>query len=290
MTPTELESIISRDEDSKHQFKADVTNEHALATEIIAFANAMGGIIVIGASDNGSISGLTRQDIGRLNNLVSNASSNQVRPPINPISENVQFDEGLVMVVHISEGISKPYSDKNGVIWVKSGADKRKATSREEVQRMYQSAGLLHGDEVPVPSMGVEDIDITVLSQYYEKEYDEPLEEAGLSIPRLLENLNLCRNQLLNIAGALLFGKNITHKLPTFLIKCVSYPGADVDVERYLDSQDISGVLKQVYEDTMGFILRNVKRVQGDQNVNSLGELEVPKVVFEELIANALIH
>ena len=36
--------------------------------------------------------------------------------------------------------------------------------------------------------------------------------------------------------------------------------------------------------------MRNVKRVQKDNNVNSLGELEIPKIVFEELVVNALIH
>jgi len=34
--------------------------------------------------------------------------------------------------------------DKNGVIWVKSGTDKRKTTAREEIQRMYQNAGVLY--------------------------------------------------------------------------------------------------------------------------------------------------
>lgn len=43
------------------------------------------------------------------------------------------------MVITVFEGISKPYADNNGVYWVKSGADKRRVTSREEVQRMLQS-------------------------------------------------------------------------------------------------------------------------------------------------------
>jgi len=77
------------------------------------------------------------------------------------------------MVVHILKGISKPYMDKNGVIWVKSGADKRKVTSREEIQRMYQSAGLLQGDEIPIPTMTVNDIDEKIFSVFYEKQYPE---------------------------------------------------------------------------------------------------------------------
>lgn len=290
MEASEILEIIARDEDSQHQFKSNVTNETALAQEIIAFSNTLGGKLIIGVSDDGSLSGLTREDMGRLSNLISNAASQQVRPPVNPITENLSLPDGLVMVVHVSEGIAKPYMDKNGVIWVKSGADKRKATSREEVQRMYQSASLIHGDEVPVPYTTLSDIDMDALAAFYENEYGENLAEQDLPLQKLLENMNLSRDGKMNIAGMLLFGKNNQHRLPAFIVKCVAYPGVDIDVEEYLDSQDMYGTLKTVFDNTLGFLLRNTKRVQNDQSVNSLGELEVPKIVFEELLANALIH
>ncbi|CAK8725093.1 hypothetical protein KKHLCK_15845 [Candidatus Electrothrix laxa] len=290
METSELLEIIARDEDSRHQFKANVTNETSLAQEMLAFSNTMGGMIIIGVSDDGTLSRLRREDMGRLSNLVSNAASQQIKPPINPITENLMLNDGLVMVVHIQQGISKPYMDKNGVIWVKSGADKRKATAREEIQRMYQSAGLLHGDEIPVPGMTVTDLDERAFSAFYEKQYEEALEEQDISLKQIIDNLNLSRGGVLNIAGALLFGKNTVYRLPAFIVKCVTYPGVDIAVEEYIDSQDISGLLKNVFDDTLGFILRNIKRAQKDQGINSLGELEIPKIVFEELVANALIH
>jgi len=52
---TELLQIIARDEDSSHQFKADVTNELSVAQEMIAFSNAISGMLLIGVSDDGSI-------------------------------------------------------------------------------------------------------------------------------------------------------------------------------------------------------------------------------------------
>jgi ATP-dependent DNA helicase RecG len=289
METSELLEIIARAEDSRHQLKAYVTNETSLAQEMIAFSNTLGGMLIIGAADDGTISGLTREDMGRLSNLISNAASQQVKPPINPITENFSIDGGLVKVVHIPQGISKPYIDKNGVIWVKSGDDKRKATAREEIQRMYQSAGLLHGDEIPVPTMTVSDLDNKFFTAFYEKQYEELLDEH-IPLKQIIDNLNLSRDGVLNIAGALLFGKNTAFKLPAFIVKCVTYPGSDIDTEEYIDSQDISGILKNVFDDVLGFILRNVKRKQNDQGINSLGELEIPKIVFEELIANALIH
>ena len=290
METSELLEIIARNEDSKHQFKANITNETSLAQEMVAFSNTLGGMIIIGVSNDGSISGLAREDMGRLSNLVSNAASQQVNPPINPITENFSLDGGLVKVVHIPQGISKPYMDKNGIIWVKSGDDKRKATSREEIQRMYQSAGLIHGDEILVSGMTINDIDKEIFSQFYEKQYEEKLEEQELHLKQLFENLNLSKDGIINIAGSLLFGKNNKYRLPAFVVKCVTYPNENIDIENYIDSQDISGTLKNVFDDTMGFVLRNIKRIQKNKNINSVGELEIPRIVFEELIANALIH
>ncbi len=289
METTELIEILARDEDSSHQFKANVTNGNSLAAEIVAFSNTLGGMLIIGASDDGSISGLTREDMGRISNLVSNAASQQMSPPVNPVTENMAMDDGLVMIVHIPEGISKPYMDKNGAIWVKSGADKRKATSREEIQRMYQSASLIHGDEIP-SGVHVRDIDEGLFASFYEKQFEETLADQDLPLAQVFQNLNLARDGILNIAGALLFANTVQYQLPAFIVKCVNYPGTNIDQDDYVDSQDVVGTLKSVFDNTLGFVLRQIKRVQGEQGVNSLGELEVPKIVFEELIANALIH
>ena len=138
------------------------------------------------------------------------------------------------------------------------------ARTNAKLQRMYQSAGLLHGDEILVPSMDVADIDRRVFSEFYEKQYEELLDEQVPALNQIMRNLNLSRDGVLNIAGALLFGKNTALKLPAFIVKCVAYPGSDIDVDEYSDSQDISGVLKNVFDDTLGFILRNIKRKQNN--------------------------
>jgi predicted HTH transcriptional regulator len=88
--------------------------------------------------------------------------------------------------------------------------------AREELQRLFQSEGLVYADEVPVPGSSVTDLDVPLFSDYYERRYEETLEESGLPLARLLENLNLFRNTQLNLTGLLLFGKNrksVSHSL-----------------------------------------------------------------------------
>lgn len=290
METTELLEIIGRDEDSKHQFKANVTNDISLAQEMVAFSNSGGGDIFIGVSNDGTFAGLTWENMGRLNQLVSNAASQQVRPSINPQTENIATPNGLVMRIVVPNGVSKPYMDKNGVIWVKSAGDKRKATSREEIQRLYQSAGLIHGDEIPVRGLNIADLDTDYFKAFFEKHISESLDDQGLPLPVLLENMNLMENGIFNVSGALMFARNPSLRLPVFITKAIAFPGKAIHETNYIDSQDITGKIADVFQKSIGFILGNIRHVQGDQGVNAPGEPEIPRIVLEKLIANALIH
>lgn len=290
METKELLEIIARDEDGKHQFKANIRNAQSLSEELVAFSNSGGGMIFIGVGDDGTLSSLVREDMGRLNQLVANTSSNNVRPPVNVQTENIAVPDGLVMVVTVADGISKPYMDNNGVIWVKSGSDKRKVTSREEIQRLFQSAGLIHGDEIPANGLSVADLDADYFKNFFKKQFGGSMDEQDLPMPKLLENMNLMKDGVLNVSGALLFAKNPSFRLPVFIVKAVAYPGTAIDVEKYIDSQDISGKIADVFQKSMSFVDGNIRHPQKDQGINAPGAPEIPKIVFEELIANALIH
>jgi ATP-dependent DNA helicase RecG len=293
MEPSELLEIVSRGEDGAHQFKSDVTNGNSLAAEIVAFSNSGGGRILIGVNDDGGLSGLgTGRLSGErgLNQLISNVATNMVKPSVNVSTENILLPGGLVIVLTVQNGISKPYFDNGGSIWVKNGADKRKVTSREEIQRMFQSTGLLHGDEVPANGISVADLDLDYFRAFYAREYNEGLEALDLPLPRLLENMNLAKDGLLNVAGALLFAQTPQYRLPAFTVKAVAFPGNDIADTSYLDSKDISGKLADVFQKTMSFILSNIHAVQGNRGFNSTGTAEIPRETLEELIVNALIH
>ena len=290
METAEILEIINRGEDSRHQFKGNVTNVTSLAGELVALSNTGGGRIFIGVSDSGDLAGLTYEDMSRLNQLVSNAASQSVRPPVNPQTENIAFPEGLVMIVEVADGISKPYMDNTGAIWVKNGADKRKVTAREEMQRMYQRAGLIHGDEIPANGMTAGDLDMDYFRDFFRKQYQEELDEQDLPLPSILRNMNLMNDEVLNIAGALIFAQAPQNRLPVFVVKCISYPGTDIHAAEYRDSQDVVGKLEIVFRKAFSFITRNIRHIQADQDVNSPGKLEIPKITLEELLVNALVH
>jgi len=292
MEAIELIKLIGRGEDSRTQFKQsqDVSNAQSLAGELTAFSNSKGGIILIGVSDQGTVTGVSPADVRRLNQLLANTATNNVKPAINLETENVPVGNKLVVVVTVREGISKPYFDNNGVVWVKSGADKRRVTSREEVQRILQSADLVHADEVPVAGTTIADVDLAHFRTFFKKHYGEPLKKGAAPLTRFLSNLNLVKAGTLNLAGLLLFASNPQLRRPAFVVKAVSFVGNDPAGDKYRDSEDIGGCLRDLYARTMSFLLRNLRRVQAGQGFNTEGELEVSQGALEELVVNMLLH
>ena len=289
-TEAALQERIALGEHYRQQFKRTFNNPDAVAAELAAFANSGGGTLLIGVDDDGSIAGLDGADVRRLNQMLSNASSQHVRPPLHPITENVKTHAGLVMVVSVPNGLAKPYLDNQGRIWVKQGADKRHVTAREELQRMFQSAGLVFADLVPVANTTSADLDAPTFARYLEKHYGADSPQAGVPLDAVLQNLGLGDGLELTLAGLMLFGRNPSRWRPAFSIKAVAFPGTRITDTRYLDSQDISGTLPNQYTEALAFIKRNLHRVQGDQGFNSPGILEVPEIALQELLVNALVH
>ena len=191
METAELLEIAGRGEDSKHQFKVEATNAISLAQEIVAFANSGGGRIFVGVADDGSIHELDAVQLGTLNQLIANASTNSVRPSINVTSDNVAVGSGVVVVVTVPDGLAKPYQDNTGSFWVKNGSEKRKVTAREEIRRMFQNAQLVHGDDVRVSGTSIADVDLEVFREFFKLRFEQDLDEQGNSLGQVLTNMRL---------------------------------------------------------------------------------------------------
>jgi ATP-dependent DNA helicase RecG len=172
--------------------------------------------------------------------------------------------------------------------------DKRRVTSREEIQRLLQSAALVHADDISVEGSGIADIDTGHFREFFEKQYGEPLEEAlerdGISLDRLLANLALARDGSLNLAGLMLFGRNPQRHRPVFAAKAVSFVGNDPAGTKYRDSEDIGGCLRDLFKGMRSFLTRNLRRLQGAKGINTEGDLEVSLTALEELLVNMLLH
>jgi ATP-dependent DNA helicase RecG len=283
-----LIEIIDKGEDSKHQFKQNFNSIDQLAVEISAFTNSEGGLIIIGVSDSGELKGIEKEDVMRLNQWISNATTNKIDKQILVQTEILICNKKRIMILQVPRGLSKPYAVNRVDVWVKSGADKRRAPI-EEVLRLAQTSGLHYADEIETEA-SLDDFDKDFFIKKYNELYKEKFDELNIPFIRLLTNLKLMNNNKLTLAGLLLFGKNSGILKPQYRIKATYFAGDDITEDLFKDKEEIDGKLIENYKKAISFIKRNLRRKQVHDNFNAPGVLEIPLEAFSEIIANAIIH
>jgi ATP-dependent DNA helicase RecG len=287
----ELQTQISLGEDSTRQFKADVRNAASLASEMAAFANSEGGTIFLGVADDGGTPGLDKANVARINQLISNAASHLVKSPLTVRTENIGLENSrIVIMLTVPKGLDKPYFDKNGVIWLKTGADKRRVNSKEELRRLFQITGQFHADELPTRA-GIDKLDKLRFRDFLRDVYQQTYPDDPEELMRLLQNMNLATDDgTLNLAGLLMFAEKPELIKPQFVVKAIRYPGNEIHVTDYVDTEDFAGPLPKIFNNTLAFVMRNLHKIQAGRGVNAPGRPEIPESVFEELLVNALVH
>lgn len=293
MEEFELRNQILLGEDSTRQFKREPAADAKMAGEIVAFANSGGGRIFVGVEKDGSIAGLTGTEAEKVGEDMAKIAWDRVRPPFSILSKSIPTGDGIVVIIEICDGASKPYCDNNGVYWVKNGPDKRRVQSPEELARLFQSGEKLYAESQTVAASTLEDFDHVGFARFYEAKYSETPPsrgEEGEAYQRTLENLELVHSGRVTVAGLLLFGKRLPVLLPEMKIDAVWFKGTERASAEWHDQRTITGTLAEQYDDGMGFLKRWNARIQGQGSFNQPGNPEVPETVFEELLVNALIH
>ncbi|MBO6026159.1 MAG: putative DNA binding domain-containing protein [Bacteroidales bacterium] len=292
MNAEKIKELCALGENSKVQFKLRVDNPSKIASEIIAFANYRGGTILVGVEDKtGEIVGLTYDQVQRAGRDVGNAATNHVRPTVYLQTETVKVDGKIILVVNVDEGSDKPYKDLSGNIWIKQGGDKRRVVENAEMLSLFQESGSFRPDEKGVRRTSLNDIDLLLVNEYLEKYYGKRVDEFGIPMEQLLQNLQIMTiDGRVTLAGLLFFGKHPQLFEPAFVIKAVSFFGNDMGGLEYRDSKDIMGTIPRMFDAGMAFLNANLHSLQAGQSFNSVGKLEISEIALKEILQNALVH
>jgi len=288
----ELIQRILNGEDSYTQLKKKITNSDKLAQELVAFSNSEGGLLIVGVDDNSNISGLNCEEIRKLNLLIGNVINSHITPPIYPLVKIENIDDKKIVVIKIDEGVNKPYSTNKGIYLTKAGSDKRKI-SPQELRRLFADSKNIFPDEEIVHNSSIEDLNIDKFKKYLEQDNLEiflKLKNNELSLEKVAGNLEVFRDKKLTLAGNLIFGENPQRFNPSFYIDCCYFDGNDVSVTKFISKKTIKGTFRELYDDTLRFIVTSLKSYQVERDFNYNGKLEIEEEILSELIVNALVH
>ena len=249
MTRVELLELIANGESSGVEFKRDDLRPEQIAREVVGLANFRGGRILLGVEDDGTISGIRRDDLEHW--IMDTVFGRKVHPLILPFYEEVQVDQQRrVAVVSVTQGTSKPYvvrhRDRED-IYVRVGSTSRLAT-REQQARLFALGGMLHAELLPVSGSGFRDLSrerledyLTAVAGYDEAPADEPAwveRLSGLGFMTGHEN----GQPVCTVAGLLLFGHRPRRLLRQAGIRWMAFDGAD-RTYRALDDRVVDGPL-----------------------------------------------
>lgn len=291
MDTLELYDLIADGEDSFTEFKSDISQRSDFAGEMIAFANVEGGQILVGVDDNGKILGVG--DPAKTEEAVISIARDNCKPPLMPLIDRVQTEQGLVLVVRVPRRTGVPHENNSGQCFLRVGNTKR-LTSPQERARLLQNAGMVHFDETPVPGTSLEDIDLNAFNQYYQNIYDQPLENTDVPLRQMLRNMRFLVDDLsgierLSLAGLLLFGKKAQDHLYYARISAVRWDGVEAR-EKILDQKEILGRLPEQIEEAVEFILRNTRQSGTIEQPQQVNVDEYPRAALREVIVNAVAH
>ena len=286
LNSTEIKSIIASGEGYNAEFKVSIPSKiKEITEEVCAFANASGGVVLIGVDDANTIKGITIDNAKR--SAIQN-SINEISPVLKCDFNIVEVDGKDIAVIEVPSGQNKPYV-LSGAIYVRQGPNSQKLTTVEEMRDFFQQADKIYFDDAICKEANIED-DIA-------KENINTFRfEAGLvnatSDEQLFTNLKLVTNdgQLKN-GTVLFFGSNPEKFFEKAVIRCVAFNGID---KRYIvDDKVMTGTLYQQYQKSMIWLKSklNVRYDIEGEGANPRNEYwEIPIIAFKEAIINSLAH
>ena len=117
----DLKSALELGEGQFIEFKE--APDKSLPREMVAFANASGGVIYLGITDSGQIKGIEISN--RLKSQIQDTARN-CDPPVAALLSQIKN----VLAIEVKEGVNKPYSCASG-FFMRMGANTQKMNRDE---------------------------------------------------------------------------------------------------------------------------------------------------------------
>jgi ATP-dependent DNA helicase RecG len=276
--PADLKILVQEGEGTTLEFKENLPA--SLARDLVAMANTIGGRILLGVRDDGTVVGV--KDSNSLRARIQDIARN-CDPPVQVVVEPV----ANVVVVHVRESDAKPVQCADGFFWRQGAATQK--LSRDEIRDFFRSEGAVRFDLSPCPRFR------------YPQDFDHAKFNAWLKLsgitgkPRaedVLVNIEAAERAggklLFRNAGVLFFAKNVRHFFNQAYITCLLAKGSDK--VHILDRKDFDGGVVADIEDALRFIERNTRLAYRIEHLKREEIHEYPMKALREAITNAVMH
>ena len=297
--PWDSDSLLQQlelGEDSRVEFKeaafsgnrVRVPHRDAIADELAALGNAIGGTLIFSVSDAGEVRSMNRKQMDALEAFVGEICSDSIRPRLPFVTQRLALpDNSSVLIVEVEQ--SALVHKSPGGYLSRQGSAKRELSS-EALNRLFQQrgrSGLLGHDETIVAGTGSNTLDETLTDRFLSSRATEPTTVQ-------LTKLGLVREDdsgvaRATVAGVLLCTARPDEYIRGAMIEAVRYRGTVLGRASQHDAKSITGPLDRQIHDAVNFVRLNTQVAAR----KAPGRVETPqfspRAVFEAIV-NAVVH
>jgi predicted HTH transcriptional regulator len=237
-------------------------NTEDMAGEMVAFANAEGGVVFLGVDDDSIVRGVPESGVDAVEAWVVNLATNNCEPPIRPMIRKERLpkpdgEEAPCLLVEVRRGLYV-HRTSGGRWYVRVGSSKRDLTY-EELGRLLQQRGRAFVfDEQPVLSATVDDLDRGSLHRHFGA-------KPSIPWPDLLRNTRVVvpdeeSVDRPTVAALLAFGEAPRDFLPSAFIEAAVYRAARLSSEDLVHAEQIEGRADEQIDQASAFVERFMLR------------------------------
>ena len=262
----------------------------SLADELAAFANAAGGMLVLGIDDKTrDILGIDKANMPEVEQWVRNIAHDKIETSLYYVSEHLQVPDHngvlqYVIVLNIPRSLWIHQSPGGYLYRV---GDEKRLMPPDVLARMFQQrsqARLIRFEEQAVPGTSIADV---VITKHLVKPEDKA--DASTQLQRLhltaIEDNEVC----LSVAGVLLCTQEPGQWIRGAYIQAVAHRGLRNDPADQIDAKDFTGPITEQIEFAFNFVMRHMLVPA----TKDLGRRDYPqydrRAIFEAIV-NAVAH
>jgi len=299
ITKAEIQELL-RSTETYHVERTTSTGDMDKFQEAIcAFSNDLpnsrkNGYLIIGAHDNGTLSGL-KVDDALMKKIAAIRSDGNILPlPIMSV-ERFEFPDGDLLVAEVSPSLLPPVRYR-GRTFVRIGPRRDIATEAEERMLLERRTSYMATfDAMPCLGATMNDIDVNYIKQDYLPQVidTEVLACDKRDIKEQLASIHLydMTHDCPTNAAIILFGNNPRHFLPGFYIQYVRFAGKAIGGQ-VLNEKRFQGPLYRLLPELELFVSNAIitQRPVAISLFREKAVINYPNNALRELLMNACMH
>ncbi len=288
MNSEDISTLYHQGQNETVAFEIESVAQNRLAESFAAFANATGGILLLGIDPHsGAIRGVRDADTA-IDKVL--AAGLRCEPPlILPRPESVTLEDKMLLFVEVPTGLPHAYGLR-GKFLARVGK-KNTALGPRQLRQLLRERGEANFEALPAPGATLDDLDDALVQQYAAAFLGEASVKKDAILDLLYRRGCLAKdgNTLRpTTSGYLLFGKEPQRIFPSAEILLACYAGKQMD-DAFM-REIVRGPLSNQVRRAEAFVVTNMRKGSRIDALQREDRAEYPLPAVREAIVNAVAH